>query len=247
MQEKITAKASNEDLEKYGLTKETKKYHIEIYNAEGKRTLSFFIGKTSKNKGHYLLREGTQEVYLSKNSLEIDSSHKDFINRVLVDVDKDSVIKVLIHAGENMEIERREKEFALVNSKKEVKKDKLSNYISEFSSALFEDFFKPDEQKVQNVDFNKELHIQLNNKLNYTLKFAEKNGEYFVKAIALIPDIPNQVVINQDADRKELENVGNMLQAKQKADQFNRIKNSWIYLMDKNNYEKFIKKPSQFM
>ena len=247
VKKKVTSKASDEELKSYGLTQETKKYHIEIYNNEGEKILSFFVGKKFKNKGHYLLKEESGEIYLSQDPIQIDSSYKDFVNRILVNADKDSVNKVSIHAKETLEIERLEKEFALLNSKKEAKKDKLNNYIAGFSSALFEDFFRHDDEKVQNIEFDREVNIQLNSKLTYNLKFGEKNGEYFVKATALASQIPNEVVINQDTENKKLENIGNMLQAKQKANQFNLTKNPWIYLIDKSNYEKFIKNLSEFM
>ena len=247
IKDKITAKANLTELQKYGLSAETKKYQIEIFDTENKKTQSFMVGKKLKNKGHYLLKDGTKEVYLSDGSLWIDSSYKDFISQVLLDVEKDSVKKILVSAGESLEIERNEKEFSLVTPKKDAKKEKIDSYVAGLKSTRFDEFFAHDEEKVKKVSFDKSVQIKLKNKLTYDLKLGEKNGEYFVKATALASEVPNKVVISQDADKKELEGVGDMIQARQKADQFNIEKGSWVYRINKSNYEKLVKKSSEFM
>lgn len=247
IKDKVTSKATLTELQKYGLTSDTKKYQIEIYDTENKKTQSFMIGKKLKNKGHYLLKDGSKEVYLSDGSLWIDSSYKDFISRVLIDVEKDSVEKVLVSAGESLEIERKEKEFNLINPNKEANKEKIDSYVSGLKNTRFDDFFTQDEPKVKEVSFDKSVKIRLKNKLTYDLRLGEKNGEYFVKASALANDVPNKVVISQGADKKELEGVGDMIQARQKADQFNIEKGSWVYRIDKSNYQKLVKKSSEFM
>ncbi len=247
IKEKIGSGYSEEQLKDYQLTGDSKKYQIEIYDTEGKKTQSFFVGKKLKNKGHYLIKEGSNDVYLSDGSLWIDSSYKDFINRILLDVEKDKIEKILVRASESLEIERKDKEFNLVQPQKEVKKDKIESYVAGIGNTRFEEFFKHDEEEVRSIDFNKSLQIKLSNKLTYDLKLGEKNGEYFVKASALASEVPNQVTIDQSAGVTELAKVGDMIDARQKADQFNLEKGVWVYKVDKSNYEKLVKKSTELM
>lgn len=247
IKDKVASSASEEDLKQYGLTEETKKYKVDIFDGGGKKTQSFYVGKKQKSRGNYLLKEGSNDVYLSDSSIWIDSSYKGFIDRVIVDIDKDSVEKVLVNSGETIEIEKKEKEFILVNPKKEAKKEKLESYMTSFKQTRFEDFFKHNEDKVRDISFDKEIKVSLSNKLTYDLNLGQKKGEYFIKALALASQVPNKVVISQDADKDELEGVGNMIEAKQKADEFNIKRGAWVYRIDKSDYEKLIKKSSDFM
>jgi len=247
IKDQVSSKATLTELVKYGLTDDTKKYQIEIFDAENKKTQSFLVGNKLKNKGHYLLKDGSKEVYLSDGSLWIGSSYKDFISRVLLDVEKTSIERMLVQAGEAIEIESENEKFKLVAPKTEAKEDKVDSYISGLQNTRFDDFFAYSDPEVKNVSFDKSVKISLKNRLTYNLKLGENKGEYFVKATALASGVPNKVVISQNTDQKEIEGVGNMIQAKQKADQFNIQKGAWVYKIDKTNYKKLVKKSSELM
>ena len=168
-------------------------------------------------------------------------------DQVLFEIDKNSIDKILLSTGETIEIERKEKDFDLVKPKKEASKEKLEIYASNFKKTRFEDFFKHDDSEVRDIHFDKEVKVILKNKVTYDFKLGQKKDKFFIKASALASEIPNKVVIRQDADKKELEGVGNMIEAKQKADEFNIKKGSWVYRIDKSVYENLVKKTSELM
>jgi hypothetical protein len=247
IKEKIGSGYSEEKLKEFGLTNESKKYQVEIFDNKGKRTQAFFVGKKHKSKGHYLIKEGSGEVYLSDGSLWIDNSYKDFIYRSLVDVEKENIDRILIKSGEALQIARKDQEFSLVEPKKEAKKGKIDGYISGLKNVWFDDFFPTSDESVKSVRFDKSVQIKLKNKLTYDLKLGEKGGKYFVKASALASEVPNKVVVDQSAGIEELSEVGNMIEARQTANQYNLEKGAWVYQLDKSNYEKLVKTSSQLM
>ncbi len=245
--EKIKSNAREEDFKKYGLDKASKRYKVDIFDKENQKIQSFLVGNKFKNKGHYLFKEGGKDIYLSKGAVWLESNHTDFIQTHLMKVDEKNVDIVSLKSKEEVKIKQEEDKFSLILPEKSADEAKLRNYVSGFKQARFEDFFSVDDPKVKSVNFEKSLAVKLKNKLSYQVQIGEQEGKYYVRASALASEIPNQVTIDQNADKKDLQAVEDIIQAKQEAERFNLEKGMWVYLVDKNNYQKLVKNVSEFM
>ncbi|MGB0454444.1 MAG: DUF4340 domain-containing protein [Bacteriovoracaceae bacterium] len=248
VKEKITSGADEDDLKNYELNKDKRKYLVELFDNDGKKTVSFSVGKSHKGKGNYLYKEGKKEIYLSQENLWLNSSYKDFINTVLLEVKKDDIEKVSLSSDKTMEIVKKDKEFVVeAPTDKKYKKEKAEEYAKSFSSVRFDDFYSLTEPKVQTLNFNKDIKIKLKNKLIYKVSLAKDKEDHFVKLTALLEEAPKQFVVRQDDGKEELQKIEDVIKAQGDAQRINMEKGAWVYKVNKSVYEKLAKDSKFFL
>lgn len=248
VKEKITSNANDSDLSKFELNKEKRKYLVELFDNDGKKTVAFSVGKSYKGKGNYLLREGKDEVYLSKKSLWINSSYKDFINTVLFDVKKNDIEKISLSSDKDIEILKKDKEFVVEHpSDFKFKKEKVEEYTKNFSFVKFNDFYPVTDSKVKSLKFDKNVKLQLKNKLIYKISLAHEKDEHFVKLSALLEEAPKKFVVRQDDGKEELQKIEDVIKAQGEAQKINIERGVWVYKVDKSVYEKLAKNSKFFL
>tara|TARA_Y100000590_G_C15614006_1_gene974994 strand:+ start:259 stop:1287 length:1029 start_codon:yes stop_codon:yes gene_type:complete len=248
VKEKITSNADDSDLEKYELNPSKRKYLVELFDDEGKKTVSFSVGKSNKGKGNYLYREGKKDIYLSKENLWLNSSYKDFINTVLLNVPKDDVQKVTLKTDEELQIVKKENSFIIPGeTKKKIKQEKAKDYLQGLSNLRFEDFLTVTEPKAQGLKFSKDVEIELKNKLVYKISMAEEGDDYFVRLAALLNEAPKQFVVKKDDGKEELQKIEDVLKAQAEAQKLNMEKGAWVYKVNKSVYEKLAKETKFFL
>ncbi len=248
VKEKISSSADDDDLKNYELNKDKRKYLVELFDNDGKKTVSFSVGKSHKGKGNYLFKEGKKEIYLSQENLWLNSSYKDFINTVLFEVKKDDIEKVSLSSDKTLEIVKKEKEFIVESpTDKKYKKEKAEEYAKNFSSVRFDDFYSLTEPKVQALNFDKDIKIKLKNKLIYKVSLAKDKEDHFVKLTALLEEAPKQFVVRQDDGKEELQKIEDVIKAQGDAQRINMEKGAWVYKVNKSVYEKLAKDSKFFL
>ena len=248
VKEKIASGADEDDLKKYELGKDKRKYLVELFDNDGKKTVAFSVGKSHKGKGNYLFKEGKKEIYLSQENLWLNSSYKDFVNTVLLEVKKDDIEKVSLKSDKNLEIVKKDKEFVVENpTDKQYKKEKAEEYAKSFSSVRFDDFYSLTEPKVQALNFDKDIKIKLKNKLIYKVSLAKDKDDHFVKLTALLEEAPKQFVVRQDDGKEELQKIEDVIKAHGDAQRVNMEKGAWVYKVNKSVYDKLAKDSSFFL
>ena len=248
VKEKITSNASETDLKKYELNEKLKQYRVEFYDKDGKKTISFQVGKSHKGKGNYLLKNEQKEVYLSMNNLSLDSSYKDFIDPILLNLNKDDIAKIQLKSNKEIELIKEDQELVLVTPKaKQFKKEKIDEYYGSFSDLKFNDYFKMSDSDVQNLNFNKYVKIQLKNKLIYNMVLAQNKDRYFVKLNVWVDEMPERIRVSRDAGKEELSKIEDMIKAQGNAQKINMEKANWVYQIEKSIYENILKKEKFFL
>lgn len=247
VKEKVSAGASEEELDGYELSDKTRKYLVEMFDNDGKKTVAFSVGKSKKGKGNYLLKQGQKEVYLSQESLWIDSSYKDFINTALLSISKDDIARVSL-SKDSVEFFKNDSEFSKGEQEtREFKPEKFDEYAAGLTSVNFQEFFPHSESKVSNLSFDQDVKIQLKNKLVYRVSLAKSEEDYFVKLNALVEDLPEKIVVREDDSQEKIAEIEDMVKAKTEASRINGEKGQWVYKIDKSVYEKIAKDSSFFM
>lgn len=248
VKEKVASGADEDDLKKYELGEDKRKYLVELFDNDGKKTVAFSVGKSHKGKGNYLFKEGKKEIYLSQENLWLNSSYKDFVNTVLLEVKKDDIEKVTLKSDKNLEIIKKDKEFVVENpTDKKYKKEKAEEYAKSFSSVRFDDFYSLTEPKVQALNFDKDIKIKLKNKLIYKVSLAKDKDDHFVKLTALLEEAPKQFVVRQDDGKEELQKIEDVIKAQGDAQRINMEKGAWVYKVNKSVYEKLAKDSKFFL
>ena len=248
VREKVVSRPDEDDLKKYELDKDKRKYLVELYDNDGKKTVSFRVGKSYKGKGNYLFKENKEEIYLSQENLLLNSSYKDFVNTILLEVRDTDIEKVSITTDKTLEIVKKDKEFVVESpSDKKYKKEKATEFAKSFSSIQFDDFYSLTEPKIQGLNFDKDIKINLKNKLIYKVSLAKEKDEHFVKLLALLEEAPSQFVVKQDDGKEELQKIEDVIKAQEDAQKINLEKGAWIYKVNKSVYEKLAKDSKFFL
>lgn len=248
VKEKVADGASEEDLKRYELDEKGKHYQIELYDDHDKKTISFRVGKSPKGNGHYLFREDKKDVYLSQSNLWINSSYKDFINTVLLKVKKENISQVHLESDTSIQLAKKENKFVIEShNNKKLKDEKANEYVDNISDINFEDYFAYSDPKVQGLNFDNIIKIQLNNNLIYRLSLAKNKDSYYAKLNALVEDTQTQFVISKDDGKDKLKNIEDVIKAQSEAQRVNMEKGNWVFKVDKSIYEKLVKDSSYFM
>ena len=247
IKEKITKNPSEEDVKKYQLDKENKSYQIRIFDNNKKETVSFFVGKSHKEKGNYLYKKADGGIYLSNAPISFSSSYKDFIDKDLLTLKTKEIEKIHFVSDKKVELVKKDDKYQMVTPKSRFKEDKVENYFKNFNSLKFKEYFKHDETEVSALAFKKDIKVQLKNKLIYKLGLATKNKKYFIKINALVDDLPRQIVLKGKENKEELQQIEAMMNVQGAAQKINLEKGSWVYLVDKDIYEKLVKNYRDFL
>ena len=242
VKEEISNNADEELLKQFELDEKSRKYFIELFDNDGKRTVAFRVGKSSRGKGHYLFREGKNSVHLSLSSFWLNSSHKEFVDTNLLSLKQDEIDRLSLE-NSKIELVRKGEEFTLAgtSANKNFKKEKAEEYVKNLALLKFDDFFTPGETEVQALKFNRKVRIQMKNKLVYQISLAKKKDSYFAKLNALVHELPEKVVVRQDDDKEKLQQIEGMIKAQEVAQKVNREKSAWVYKIDKSSYENIVK------
>ena len=248
VKEKVAEGVSEEDLSKYELDEKSRKYLIEIFDNDGNKTVAFRVGKEHKGKGNFLYREGRGEVYLSRSRVWVNSSYKDFINTMLVDIKQEEIEQIRLKGKREIILAKRDEGFVVEGPRsKQFKQEKVKEYAKGLSSLRFEDFYPHSEASVRSLSFDREVKVQLKNKLVYKMNLAKKDQDYFVKLNALVNEIPKQVVVRKEDGKERMQDIERMIEAQGDARRINRERGSWVYRVDKSTYEKLVKEPKFFL
>ena len=251
VKEKKTSSVSESKLKEYGLDEEKRKYFVEVYGDEDKKLVSFSVGKSPKDKGNYIYKEGGGDVYLSQNSIRFSSSYLDFVDKFIVDIEKDDIesLSVKVGDGEPLEMEKKDKNFVLKPEITEFKKEEVEGYFSKFSRLRFDEFYKFNEDDVRGLSFDSDIKVYLKNKLIYKLSLSKKKDDHFLKVNALIQNIPNEIILNRSEaiDKEKIQEIEDITQARVRAEQFNLNKGSWVYKVSPSIFEDLVKKKKDFL
>ncbi len=248
VKEKVTSVDGEDDLKKYGLDKNKRKYLIELFDNNDNKTISIRVGNAYKGKGNYLYKEGGEDVYLSQKTLWLNSSYKDFINTVLLEANDADIEMVTLKTDKTLEIARGDEGFSVLSPKNsKYKKDKVQEYVKNFSSISFDEYYSLTEPRVQGLHFDKDIKIKLKNKLIYKISLAKDNEDHFVKLSALLDEVSNKFVVKKDDGKEELQKIEDVIKAQADAQKFNIGRGAWVYKIDKSIYEKLAKKSNFFM
>ena len=247
VREKVASGAGEEDLANYGLDGPSDPYSVELFDGEGKKTVSFKVGESRRGRGNYLLGEENGDVYLSEESLRIASSYKDFIDTALMEVPEAEIEGMSLSFGSQIELSRNDEGKLSVASPRSSRSDdaKAEEYARGLRHLRFDDFFALSDPKAQGLNFDRSIKVRLKNRLVYQVFLTRRGEEYFAKVEASL-DEPSEPAAPADGQESPQVDVGEVVKAQSQAQIFNGVRRHWIYGIGKETYEKIVKSASFF-
>ena len=190
VREKVASGVEGDALAQYELDEASDPYSVELFDGEGEKTVAFKVGGTRNNRGNYLLREGSGDVYLSQENLRLGSSYKDFIDTVLVDVAEADIERVGLDSGSRIELARNaEGKLAVVSPRNRRTDDaKAEEYARGLRLLRFDDAFGPTAPVLEGLNFNRSLRIRMKNRLVYEVALARRGEDHFARVHASIDE-----------------------------------------------------------
>jgi hypothetical protein len=89
IKEKVTENASERQLKSFGLAETKQKYKIELFDQAGQLLQSLRVGERGPHGGYYVQKSGEATVYLTESDIWLDSRYKDFVDRVILALNKE--------------------------------------------------------------------------------------------------------------------------------------------------------------
>lgn len=230
-----------DDLKQYGLDKSNLSYKVAIFDGDGNVSVSFIVGKNLKNKGNYIKKEKSGDVYLSQNRIWLDSTYKEFVDLALLNLEKNNVKALDMNLDQKFSLMKDGDKIKSDNGEKEVDQKKFNKLIDGLNSLTFKDFYSVTDPNVQTLKFDSSVSVELDNSLIYNLNFAIDNDRYFAKLSATVEDMPSQITVTQEDGKEELSKIEEQIKAQSTSQLFNMKKAVWVYEIEQSKYKELLK------
>lgn len=231
---------SSDDLKQYGLDESNLRYKVAIFDDEGNKSVSFIVGKNQKNKGNYIKKESSGDVYLSQRRIWLDSTYKEFVDLALLNLEVNKVKTLDLNLDKGLTLTKDGEKIKNKGNDKEIESTKFNKLINELNSLTFKDFYTVTDPNVQTLNFASGVRIELENNLVYNLNFAKDNNKYFAKLNASVDDMPTQITVSQSDGKEELSKIEEQIKAQTTSQLFNMKKAVWVYEIEQSKYEKLL-------
>lgn len=203
---------------------------VTIKNTDGADLVGFVKGKSpEKGSGAYVRRLGDDTVYVCDSALYINSDPMDYIDKGLFSVKKEDVEKIVVKTGEDNYtlIRGDDGELALesVPEGKQAKDSEVKEAANALSSVNATDVMPVGSIE---VEWNSLYECRLTSGLVYTVKLAEKDGDFYLQLAAEGPGV-GRVTITKTESEEELKKKETLLLAADTAKTFAQRHAGWAY------------------
>lgn|GEM_PF-6620957 len=238
----VREKVSGNDFKKYGVDESDANYHFSFLNEKSEIVLNFYVGKSYNNKGNYIRKAQSTQIYLSESPLEVKLDKKSFVEKNILDFDKEKLERLEL-SGDVVIVKKDEAWVIDGLSKAKYQDEYIEEAIDDLQKVEFDNFYPEDDANVANLSFTQGANITLSNKMIYKLALARDKNRYFLKAQA---ETPEEIVLNPNASSEKLEEVNDLIKVQSGAENFNLRFKNWVFEISEYEYNKFIKKKNEF-
>ncbi|MFP4029265.1 MAG: peptidylprolyl isomerase [Candidatus Brocadiia bacterium] len=203
---------------------------VSLLNSQGDRIVGFVKGRSVPNaSGAYVRRLGENDVYETEDYLRVSTSATSYMDKELVDVEKDKIRKITVKLKDEVYVIARNEDGDVrllgVPEEKEAKQSQVDGVFNALSGFRFSDVFAADKKQ---VEWDATYRCDLKSGLSCVLRTAEKNDSYYVKLGAEGPGV-EQVTITKTESEESLKKKDELLQAQDKAKEINETHRNWVY------------------
>jgi len=217
---------NKENFETLGVADGKGRTTVKFSDADGKEMgyAGVLIGSTQVSAGgSYIRHPGEDTVYLSRNVPYIRTSALDYINKKIIDITDEQIVKVTNgNTPTSFTITKNDAGVALVNvpGGKQAKDAEVGQVVDALAGLSITDVY----QTVEGVVFDKTYTCELTDSTVYSLVVGQKEDKFYIKCAASFikkATVTNGTVANQ----AEAAKYG----GQQVAAKFSKQHQNWIY------------------
>ena len=203
---------------------------VTFIGADGEALIAVVQGETVEGgRGSYVRLADGDTVYLSEEYLHIDTDPTSYLDRTLVNMDRDDVRKVTVTSPDGAYTISRgdDDEIALIDvpEGKRPLDDKCGRVFHALSGLRMSDVLRASDA---GFEWDVAFECEIEGGLAYTARLAENDDKHYVRLSARGSGI-EQVEITRTESEEELERKEAMLLAEERALAFNERHAGWVY------------------
>lgn len=211
---------------------------VTFKDSNQKDMVHFLVGKSlDSGGGNYIRRVDSDDdtIYLTSSRVYLNTRQDDFLDKEIVDVEKDQIAAI---RSRDFLIEDQEGSLKLTDlpaGKKE--SSEVSQLTGLLAGLRFTKHYLADAPEVQGLYFDSSVEIDLKDESGYLVSVAAKGDD---KHYLRIQGYHNagQLSIAVDADEEESKKVADQLKRQNEIQDFNAFHGSWIYEVTETTAEK---------
>jgi parvulin-like peptidyl-prolyl isomerase len=227
--DRITSSAQKH--EQLGVTEESPDATVVSFlDADGKRLIGVVKGKSPEDgTGAYVRLLEDDTVYTTEEGLYIDAEGMDYVEKTVLEVEKDKIQTVKVELPDSSYVINRgeddDPQLQEVPEGKEPKASTIESVFGALSSVRIKDLQPAAES---DVEWDASYRAEIEGGLAYTVRSAEKDDTYYVHLSADGPDV-EQVTVERTESEESLKKKDALLQASDRAKEFNELHDAWVY------------------
>lgn len=221
---------------------------VALKDGSDKKMVEFLLGKSLEGgTGRYLKRmDGEdQAIYLSSGAVTISTSDDSFLNKEILNVGVDKVVRV---EGLNFVIAKQENgplTLEGIPAGMQENATEVSQITNGLNYLRFEKVFLADQPEVAGLQFAKPVKFLLDDQSGYALFLAQKGETHYMKIQGTF-DV-GQIQIGRDETEEELKEKSEILSRSEELQKFNSLHGSWVYEISESTAKKFLKTKNQLL
>jgi len=210
---------------------------VTFKDASEKELVHFLVGKSQDaGGGNYIRRVDAEDssVYLTSSRVYLNTRQDDFLDKEILDVEKDQVAAI---RGNGFVIGDSDGSLKLADlpaGKKE--SSKVSQLANLLSGLRFTKHYLADAPEVQGLYFESSVEIDLKDDSGYLVAAATKGDKHYLRLQGY--HNAGQLSIAVDATEEESKKVADQLKRQNEIQDFNAFHGSWIYEVTETTAEK---------
>ena len=225
---------------------------VVLKNDSGKEMVRFFVGKAAPDGGgNYLKRVDGDDpkIYLSSKGVYLTTSGSSFLDKEIVDVKSDQVVRI---EGPDFVIEAEEEGGSLklkdVPSGKKEGSD-VSQVKNLLAGLQFDSVYLADDPEVSSLQFKKAMTVSLSDHSGYEVQVATKDEKTFIRIEGTIDMAKYEASrqVGRDDSEEQLKEKSDVLTRGDEINEFNSFHGSWVYALSDFVGKKFTKSKSDLL
>jgi hypothetical protein len=204
---------------------------VKFFKPDKSIIAGILIGKTKETQGTYVRLLSSDKVYLSTKALGLPATAMDYIDRVLTEVKYEDIVKVSMDTPDGSYVIVKEPDKGSVLKNIPAGKRAKTSEVEQVFSALSNPNLTFDDVKIDSgkMKFDKTYVCQLKDSTVYTVSMSSKGNKTYAKWTADFMDksaVVKRMGIESEAELKAKEAK---LLARDKAEEFNKKTQGWMY------------------
>jgi hypothetical protein len=220
---------------------------VAFYAQDGSLLVGVFKGKDTDSGGSYVRLAGDNRVYATEKSLWLNTNALDYVDKSLVEADKEQIVKVEARNPQGSYTIVRDDEgnpvLQNIPEGQQAKAFEVGNVFGSLTGLNLVDVFPADDPKVKDLVWDATYKCRLENHLTYVAALAKQDTTHYVRLSAEFPRGISVERPKEDEQDAELKKKAAIFEAaRETLPRFNARHKGWVYELSSYEAEQ-LRKP----